>query len=132
MSKTTSAGTTSAATTTYSYDTGNAAAYLQHDLLVLDPPGNQSANETVNQFDPSGRVTNQVTSGGVVYTFAYSGSSYATDNESSNGGTTTLTKFPFGTGSGEPSTVDVYSYQYGVLRSDGVEQRRPGRKPEGL
>jgi RHS repeat-associated protein len=120
-SKTLFSGTTSAQTTTYTYDTSNANVDLQHDVLVVDPPGNQAINETQNTYGASGRITNQTDPGGGVFTFAYSGSSYAADNGSSAGGTTTVTSYPNGTGSGKPSTVDVYSYIDGVQLSEAVD-----------
>ncbi len=96
--------------TSYTYDAGNSNAGLQHDLLTMTPPG---VGEEVNVYDTSGRVTQQTNIGsGEVTTFSYSGSPL-----SINGGSTTVTTYPQGTGSGQPDQVDVYTYSDGVLLS---------------
>ena len=113
-------GTASPQTTAYSYDSTNAAADLQHDLTVIVPPSGQTTAELDNTYDSAGRVVNQVLPGGSVLTFGYSGSSYATGNGSAAGGSTTVTTYPDGTGSGAPSSVDVYNYVLGVLQSESM------------
>ena len=114
-------GTSVARTTAYSYDSSNSNTDLQHDMLTAVPPGGGSTDETSNTYGSGGRVTAQILPGGSAYTFAYSGSSYADDNGSPIGGTTTVVYYADGTGSGEPSTTDVYTYANGVEQSEAVD-----------
>jgi RHS repeat-associated protein len=114
-------GTPAAETTEFTYDSTNADAALQHDMLTDVPPGGGPGDETTNTYGSGGRVTAQSTPGGAQYTFAYSGSSYAEDNGSADGGSTTVVSYPNGTGSGEPSTTDVYDYVDGTLQTENVD-----------
>jgi len=114
-------GTTSALKTSYSYDATNPSGTLQHDLVTVVPPGGGPNDETSNTYGAEGRIIGQVDPGGATYQFAYSGSSYADDNGSDGGGSTSVTTYPDGTGSGAPSTTDVYSFVDGVEQSEAVD-----------
>jgi len=101
----------------------------------LTPPGGSTgAGQVVNQYDTSGRVTQQTESDGSVVTFSYSG-----NNLTLPGGTTTVVTYPEGMGSGNPSSTNVYSYDDGVLIAEEVGQGSPtdateyfGRDPISL
>ncbi len=98
--------------TTYTYDASNSTSDLQHDVKTVSPPG---AGEVQNTYNSSGQVTTQQI--GVlnpqVTDFSYSGaaSTFA-------GGSTQVTTYPQGTGSGAPFQVDTYTYSSGVMLSD--------------
>lgn len=108
------AGTSLAQTTSYTYDSS-------HDVVTVTYPGGGSTNATTNTYGSGGRVTGQTDPTGATYSLTYSGSSYATDNDSPVGGTTAVTTYPDGAGPGEPSTTDVYSYVDGVEQSETVD-----------
>ncbi len=91
-------------TASYTYDSGNASADFDYDMLTETPPG--ASSQTTNVYNSSGQVTQQTDPAGGVTTYAYTGT-----NSTVMGGTTTITTYPDGTGSGEPQdmTVDTYS-----------------------
>jgi RHS repeat-associated protein len=100
-------------TATYTYDSGNSNANLVYDMLSATPvtsSGQPAAGQVTNTYDSSGRVTQQTDPDSNVTTYAYSG-----DNGGLSGGTTTVTSYPDGTGSGEPTDVTVDSYVYNAL-----------------
>ena len=115
------AGTSLAQTTQYSYDSTNTTSDLQHDMITVVQPGGGSSAETTNSYGSGGRIVAQTEPGGAEYTLGYSGSSYATDNGSDGGGSTAVTFYPDGEGSGEPSTTNDYSYLDGVMQSETVD-----------
>ena len=100
----------SGATTTYTYDAGNANADLVADMLTETTA---PAAPLQNTYDPSGRVERQTSPAGELTTYSYSG-----DNVSSAGGTTTVTSYPDGTSG--LSVVDVYAYAYGMLQGEEI------------
>lgn len=95
-------------TAVYGYDSTNPTASLDYDMLTETPPGATSA--ATNLFDSQGRVTQQTDPAGAVTTFAYAGT-----NSSLDGGTTTVTQYPAGTGTGKPQNITVYQYSSNVL-----------------
>jgi RHS repeat-associated protein len=92
--------------TSYGYDTANTASSLRHDVVTMTSPG---GGVVTNSWDGAGRVTQQQNPHGTT-TLAYTG-----DNASFTGGTTTVTTFPTGTGTGHPSDAVRYQYSSGVL-----------------
>jgi RHS repeat-associated protein len=92
----------------YTYDSANSAADLDYDMLTLTPPGASAA--TTNIYNSSGQVTQQTDPSGAVTTFSYAGTS-----SSLLGGTTTVTNYPLGTGTGEPQDASVYQFSNNVL-----------------
>ena len=98
-------------TYSYTYDSGNSNANYVYDMLSENPPGNSAASTDL--YDTSGRVTQQTDPSGAVMTFAYSGT-----NSTLQGGTTTVTNYPLGTGTGKPQDVTVYQYSSNVLVSE--------------
>jgi YD repeat-containing protein len=95
-------------TTTYAYDSTNATPSFDFDMLSDNPPG--ASSPAVNTYDNQGRVTQQTGPSGAVITLAYSGT-----NSSLQGGTTTVTRYPLGTGTGEPHDTTVFQYSSNVL-----------------
>lgn len=97
-------------TSTFTYDSSD-------DVLTETTPQAGTLTNTLT----SGRITEQqiTTATGAYETtaFAYSGSSYATDNGTEPGGMTTVTSYPDGTGSGEPTQVSTDTFSSGVLTS---------------
>lgn len=91
--------------TTFGYDTSNDNDDLVHDMTSIIRPANQlSGHATTNTYDDTGRVISQTDPAGLTTTYSYEG-----DNESSTGGTTTITD-PHG-------NVTTQDYAYGVLWS---------------
>ena len=92
----------------FTYDSANATASFDYDLLTDTPPGASGAS--TNVYNDDGQVTQQTNPAGDVTTFAYAGT-----NSSLLGGTTTVTNYPLGTGSGEPEDITVDTYSSNVL-----------------
>ncbi len=97
-----------AVTSTFTYDSGNATASFDYDLLTGTPPAATAA--TTNLYDTSGRVSQHTDPSGAVTTYAYAGT-----NSSNLGGTTTLTAYPLGTGSGKPQNITADQFSANVL-----------------
>ena len=95
-------------TTAYTYDSGNSTASFDYDMLTETPPG--ASGHTTNVYNSSGQISQQTDPSGAVITLSYSGT-----NSSLLGGTTTVTTYPLGTGSGEPQDETVYQYSSNVL-----------------
>ena len=102
-------------TATYTYDSGNASADFDYDMLTATPPGGASG-QTTNTYNTNGQVAQQTDPTGQVTTYTYAGTNSAT-----SGGTTTITTYPDGTGTGEPTdvTLDTYSSDTLVLETTG-------------
>ncbi len=94
--------------TSYTYDSGNSTSSLDYDMLTETPPG--ASGQTTNVYNTSGEITQQTDPSGAVTTLSYSGT-----NSSLGGGTTTVTSYPLGTGSGEPQNTTTYQYSSNVL-----------------
>jgi RHS repeat-associated protein len=94
---------------TYTYDSGNSNPDLAYDMLTATPPAGASGQVT-NQYNSSGQISQQTDPTGAVTTYSYAGT-----NSSLAGGTTTVTAFPDGTGSGEPTDVTLDTYSSGTL-----------------
>lgn len=92
----------------YTYDSANATAAYEYDLTSELHPGWTSP--MTNVYDTTGRVTQQTDSAGQVTALAYSGT-----NSSLAGGTTTVTDYPDGTGTGKPQDTTVYGFSSNVL-----------------
>jgi RHS repeat-associated protein len=107
----------------YAYDSGNATAALDYDVVSATPPSATAA--TVNVYNSSGQVTQQTDPAGQVSTFSYSGT-----NSSLAGGTTTVTTYPDGTGTGEPTDAIVYQYSSNVLVAETVAAGTPSASTE--
>jgi hypothetical protein len=58
-------------TTSYAYDFTNENPNLDYDMLAVTAPGESA--QTVNTYDPSGRVVNQTDPDGQVTTYSYNG-----------------------------------------------------------
>jgi RHS repeat-associated protein len=95
-------------TATYTYDSGNATADFDYDMLTETPPG--ASGQTTNVYNSSGQVAQQSDPAGGVSTYAYAGT-----NSSVVGGTTTITTYPDGAGSGEPTDVTFDTYSSNAL-----------------
>jgi len=96
---------------TFSYDSTNTNAGLAYDLLTSTAPGGSAP--TVNGYDSSGRVIQQTQPSSEVITLAYAGT-----NATAAGGTTTVTTYPLGEGTGNPQDVTVYGYTSNVLTTE--------------
>ena len=92
----------------YTYDSANLTADLDYDLATETLPGASAA--TTNSYNSSGQVTQQTDPSGAVTTLSYTGT-----NSTVTGGTTTVSTYPLGTGSGEPSDATVYQFSNNVL-----------------
>jgi RHS repeat-associated protein len=97
----------------YTYDSGNSTAAFDYDMLSETPPGATAA--TSNVYNTSGQITQQTDPAGQVTTFSYSGT-----NASLAGGTTTVTTYPQGTGTGKPTEATAYQYSSNVLVAETV------------
>ncbi len=95
-------------TYSFTYDSGNATGSFDYDMLTGTPPGATTVTSTV--YDSSGRVTQQTDPSGAVTTLAYAGT-----NSTLLGGTTTVTVYPLGTGTGKPQEITNYEYSSNVL-----------------
>ena len=95
-------------TATFTYDSGNASADFDYDMVTETAPGSSSA--TTNTYNDQGQISQQTDPSGAVSTLAYAGT-----NATYDGGTTTVTSYPDGTGSGEPQDVTVYDFSSNVL-----------------
>lgn len=95
-------------TTSYAYDTSNLNTSFRHDILTRTGP--LSGAVVTNTYDSSGRVTQQQDASGQVTTLSYSGTP-----TTGVGGTTTVTTYPQGLGTGKPSVQVVYQYSWGEL-----------------
>ena len=91
----------------FTYDSGNATAAYDYDLLTDTLPG--TSGTSTNTFT-SGLVTQVSDPTGAVTTYAYTGS-----NSSFLGGATTISAYPNGTGSGKPQNITVNDYSANVL-----------------
>lgn len=98
-------------TDSFTYDSANSNSNLVYDMLTDTPPA--ASASTVNVYNSVGQITQQTSPTGGVTTFAYTGT-----NSSVGGGTTTITNYPSGTGSGEPQDVTVDTYSSNVLISE--------------
>ena len=96
---------------TYTYDSGNPNADFVYDVLTATPAG--ASGQTTNTYNNSGQVTQQSDPAGQVTTYSYAGT-----NSSVAGGTTTVTTFPDGTGTGEPQDVTVDTYSSNTLSAE--------------
>ena len=97
-----------AVTDTYTYDSGNSSGDFDYDMLTETPPG--SSATTTNVYNSSGQISQQSDPSGAVATVSYSGT-----NASVAGGTTTVTTYPQGTGTGEPQDTTIYEFSSNVL-----------------
>jgi RHS repeat-associated protein len=97
-------------TESFTYDSANTNLNLQYDMLTDTPP--TTSGDTVNVYNSTGQVTQQTDPAGGVTTFDYSGS-----NDTTLGGSTTITNYPLGTGTSEPQNVTVDTYSNDVLTS---------------
>jgi RHS repeat-associated protein len=95
-------------TSSYTYDSGNSSADLDYDMVSGTPPAASGA--TTNVYNSTGQVTQQTDPAGEVTTFSYSGT-----NSTELGGSTTVTTYPLGTGTGRPQDQTVYQYSSNVL-----------------
>ncbi len=95
-----------AATTTYSYDSSDPTASLDHDIVSETLPGGGTVTNTYNS---SGQVTAQDAPSGDV-TLSYSG-----DNQSVSGGSTVVSTWPAGSSGGLPAQEVDYQYSSGAL-----------------
>lgn len=96
---------------TYTYDSGNSNAAFVYDMLTATPPGD--SGQVTNTYNSSGLVSQQTDPAGEVTTYAYAGT-----NSSVGGGTTTVTNYPDGTGSGQPTDVTLDTYSSDTLVSE--------------
>jgi RHS repeat-associated protein len=92
----------------YTYAPTNATTAFRYDLMTMTAPGTDG--DTTNTYDTQGRIVRQKDPDGEVTTFTYTGS-----NASTQGGQTTVTMFPTGTGPTRPKNVDVYTFSDNVL-----------------
>ena len=92
----------------YTYDSGNSTAAYNYDMLGATPSG-ASAQSSIS-YNSSGLVSQYQDPTGQVTTYSYSGT-----NSSHAGGTTTVTSYPRGTGSGKSTGVTSDQYSSGVL-----------------
>ena len=95
-------------TSTYTYDSANTNADFDYDMLSETPPG--ASAQTVNLYNSNGEISQQTDPAGGVTTYTYAGT-----NSSESGGTTTITSYPDGTGTGEPTDVTVDTYSSNAL-----------------
>jgi RHS repeat-associated protein len=95
-------------TEAFTYDSSNPTSDLDYDMLTDTPPA--ASGETVNEYNSTGQITQQTAPNGAVTAFAYAG-----NNATLAGGTTTVTNYPSGTGTGEPQDVTVDTYSNNVL-----------------
>jgi RHS repeat-associated protein len=91
----------------YTYDSGNATARFDYDLLSDTTPG--ATNPTTDTYT-TGQITQVTDPTSAVTTYSYAGT-----NSSLLGGTTTVTAYPQGTGSGKPTDVTTDAYSASVL-----------------
>ena len=92
-------------TSTFTYDSGNSMAAFDYDMLSATPPS--ASGQVENEYNSMGQIEQQIDpTGNDTTSYVYSGTS-----SSPAGGTTTVTNYPDGTGTGEPQdvTFDVYS-----------------------
>ena len=95
-------------TSRYRYDSGNPSAVFDYNMTSATTPGSSGA--TVNLYDTQGRVVQQTDPSGAVTTLSYAGT-----NASYDGGSTTVTTYPLGTGTGKPQNTTVYTFSSNVL-----------------
>ncbi len=95
-------------TSTYTYDSSNATAAFDYDMLGVTPPGATAATE--NQYNRSGQIDQQTDPSGQVLTFAYAGTDCSYD-----GGTAAVADYPDGAGTGKPQQVTVDEFSSNVL-----------------
>jgi RHS repeat-associated protein len=87
---------------TYTYDSSNATAAFDYDMLTFTP--SKASAPTTNVYDTQGRVTEQTDPSGEITTFTYNGV-----NSSTDGGTTTITTYPNGLSGTQDVTLDTYA-----------------------
>jgi RHS repeat-associated protein len=98
-------------TSSYTYGSGDPTPSSDYDLVSDTLPGDSAP--TVNVYNSSGEVAEQTDPSGAVTTFSYSGT-----NATLLGGTTTVTDYPDGTGTGAPADQSVYQFSNNVLVGD--------------
>ena len=102
----------------YTYDSGNATAVFDYDMLSLDRPGLSAP--TTNVYTPSGYLSQQTDPTGVLYCFSGAGT-----NSSYLGGETQIVRYPAGTTSctGTPPsvTIDVFSSNALIWQISGAD-----------
>jgi RHS repeat-associated protein len=103
-------------TTSYAYDFTNENPNLDYDMLAVTAPGESA--QTVNTYDPSGRVVNQTDPDGQVTTYSYNGN-YG------SAGSTVVTIYPEGPSSDPddpgldvPVETTAYDYSHYVLTAE--------------
>jgi len=95
-------------TSSFTYDSGDSSVDFDYDVLTETPLG--SSGTTTNVYNSVGQISQQTDPAGAVATVSYSGT-----NASLDGGTTTVTSYPDGMGSGEPESSVIYDFSSNVL-----------------
>jgi len=104
-------------TAQYTYNVTNPTANLDYDLTGYTQPG--ATAQTATQYNPDGQVIQQIDPTVDVTTYGYT-SDNATLNATLAGGTTTVSTYPDGSGTGEPKNSNAYTFSNNTMVAETV------------